>query len=319
MCIRDRYKHGRTYFAAATLMNPQRFFDTAAMYGLFRVTDDIVDNLGSSAERQRNLDEFMAKFWENKKSGIGLASDHAILPAVVHTINRVGAYTDEQFHLFFKSMIMDVDDTVCATIEDTVDYMEGSAAVMGDFMVPILMAHDTPDKVAAAIPHARDLGRAFQMTNFLRDIGEDLTLSRQYVPQDICDKFGVTLSKRDSSTPEFKAMMEHLFDFTDKYYASAEKGILMLPTEVQDVIHVASIVYHDIHEQIRKSNYAVFAPERIRVSFWKKLGIARQHISLWKALRVTTIELFFLAIYYLLRYRLVWIPLAAAVFYALRM
>ena len=59
----------------------------------------------------------------------------------------------------------------------------GSAAVIGDFMLPILQ----PDEKLreALTPHARDLGRAFQMTNFIRDISEDLDLGRQYIPEDV--------------------------------------------------------------------------------------------------------------------------------------
>ncbi len=78
------------------------------------------------------------------------------------------------------------------TWDDLLVYMDGSAAVIGEMMLPIL---DPPDLVAAQ-PHARDLGLAFQLTNFLRDIDEDLDRGRQYLPQDDLRRFGVDLRQR---------------------------------------------------------------------------------------------------------------------------
>ena len=102
-------------------------------------------------------------------------------------------------------------------------------------MLPILQ----PDEKLreALTPHARDLGRAFQMTNFIRDISEDLDLGRQYIPEEVCARHNVVLSKKDSTQEGFAPMMEEMFEYTDKFYSSADIGISLL---APDVCHVIS-------------------------------------------------------------------------------
>ena len=95
-------------------------------------------------------------------------------------------------------MTMDLTVERYATWDDLLDYMDGSAAVIGEMMLPIL----EPSDLAAATGPARDLGNAFQLTNFLRDIDEDLDRGRQYVPQEDIARFGADLTQR-RVTPEF--------------------------------------------------------------------------------------------------------------------
>merc|ERR1719272_2894139 len=100
--------------------------------------------------------------------------------------------------------------------------MEGSAAKIGEFMLPLLMPNGTEEEKKLAMPHARDLGIAFQLTNFIRDIDEDWRdLGRQYIPEEICKQFGVDLKLRDSTQAGFADLIEHLFEIADKYYTSA--------------------------------------------------------------------------------------------------
>merc|ERR1719160_2297421 len=124
---------------------------------------------------------------------------------------------------------MDLDDVLCETWEDTYLYMDGSAAVIGDWMLPVLMSASSEKERLAALPHARDLGNAFQLTNMIRDIDEDQDLDRQYIPEEICQQFGVKLSLRDNDQPRLPELIEHMFSLTDKYYESADIGIEMLP------------------------------------------------------------------------------------------
>eukprot|EP00392_Amoebophrya_sp_AT5.2_P009512 g9540.t1 len=190
------WKHGTTYFGAATLMDFRRFLDTAAMYGLFRVADDYVDTVDAEAPRKEQLEHFVRDFWEcwriaNRKMAGGgkgpqyqvpeqpeeplsrepsttsrksadeegsqtssaheLAEPeeyealmelfycrHPILPAVIDTSIRRN-YPHTLFRDFFKSMMIDGAARVeCQHFDDLVDYMKGSAAVIGDFMLPIL-------------------------------------------------------------------------------------------------------------------------------------------------------------------------------------
>ena len=102
--------------------------------------------------------------------------------------------------------------------------MDGSAAVIGEMMLPIL----EPPDLAAATPPARALGEAFQLTNFLRDIDEDLDRGRQYVPQEDLRRFGVDLTER-RCTPEFVELMRFEIDRCRALYRSPRRGSPMLP------------------------------------------------------------------------------------------
>jgi len=292
-CVELLYKHGRTYFAAATLMNPQRFLDTAAMYALFRVADDYVDTTeGTPETRSRDLEQFMDDFWycwENKR---GEPRRHIVLPAVIDACIR-NDYPKELFERFFKSMMMDMKPSnICKTWEDTIVYMEGSAAVIGDFMIPILMSGCSHRDREVALPGARDLGNAFQLTNMIRDMNEDLDLKRQYIPEVVCEKWGIDLHKRTHKQGDFAPFMEDLFDYTDKFYKSADLGIEMLPSDVRHVIRVARILYHRIHDEIRMADYDIFS-SRARVSLRKKVRIATQIISIPQILRIIITEFYF--------------------------
>ncbi len=266
------WKHGRTYFAAASLLDAGRFTDIACVYGLMRVADDYVDNFEAPEKRARDLAEFETKFWRAWERQTGRWADHPVLPGAVEAAVRLG-FTREMFELFFRSMRQDgAASVVCHTLADTMEYMDGSAAIIGDFMLPLLMPKGSPEERAAALPHARDLGRAFQMTNFIRDIDEDLDLKRQYIPEEICEQFAIKLDLRDHKQPRFREFMEHLFRIADDFYVSADKGIAILPKDVSGMIGAASEMYHRLHEKIRSRGYAVY-DGRARVPFSKKLSI----------------------------------------------
>ena len=96
-------------------------------------------------------------------------------------------------------MAMDLTVTAYATWDDLLGYMDGSAAVIGEMMLPIL----EPRHPRRAGP-ARDLGNAFQLTNFLRDVAEDLDRGRVYLPQEDLDRFGADPARRDGSTTPWR-------------------------------------------------------------------------------------------------------------------
>ena len=107
--------------------------------------------------------------------------------------------------------------------------------MVGEFMLPILMPDSTQAEIDRATPHALDLGKAFQLTNFSRDVDEDLDIQRQYVPVELCEKHGVDLWKRTSNQEGFRDMMEEMYRRCDDYYESADKGIALLPERIRPV------------------------------------------------------------------------------------
>ncbi len=134
--------------------------------------------------------------------------------------------------------------------------MDGSAAVIGEMMLPIL----EPRSPAATEP-ARDLGRAFQLTNFLRDVGEDLDRGRLYLPVDDVDRFGADPAGR-RVTPAWRALMRFEIDRARRLYTSADAGIALLPPWSARAIAAARTLYAAILDEIEASDYDVFAQPR---------------------------------------------------------
>jgi phytoene synthase len=161
-------------------------------------------------------------------------------------------------------MAMDLTISSYETWQDLCGYMEGSAAVIGEMMLPVLQPRDP----AAAREPARALGLAFQLTNFLRDIDEDLDRGRVYLPQEDLRRFGVDLARRQASA-EFRALMAYEIERNRALYGLADTGIGMLPPRSARCVGNARVLYSRILDRIEQANYDVFSG-RLRVPTWRK-------------------------------------------------
>ena len=258
---------GTTYYWSTFVLSPITRHHVHALYGFCRYADDIVDDLGSAsvASRAEALAAFGDRFFADLEGG---RSDDPVLKAVVHTV-RAFAIDPGCFRRFLRSMTMDLTVDAYPTFDDLLDYMDGSAAVIGEMMLPIL---DPPDPKAALAP-ARDLGIAFQLTNFLRDVAEDLDRGRVYLPASDVSRFdaGPALASR-SVTPEWVELMAFEIDRTRAYYRSASSGIPLLPARSQRCIAGALELYGGILGQIEAAGYDVFGG-RVRVPRRRKLAV----------------------------------------------
>jgi phytoene synthase len=188
------------------------------------------------------------------------------MAAVVHTVITCDI-DPECFDRFFGAMAMDLTTTSYETWEDLCDYMEGSAAVIGEMMLPVL----EPFSPAAKAP-ARSLGLAFQLTNFIRDIDEDLDRGRVYLPQDDLRLFDVDLGQR-RVTPEWRAFLAYEIERNRALYSFADTGIAMLPPRSARCVGTARVLYAEILDQIENNGYDVFS-ERARVPTPRKAATA---------------------------------------------
>ena len=157
--------------------------------------------------------------------------------------------------------------------------MEGSAAVIGTMMAPILESVDPP----AAREHARQLGLAFQLTNFIRDIGEDLDRGRVYLPAEDLERFGV--GRDDLAAAQASPAVTELLAFEIEraraHYRAAEPGIELLAPSSRPCIRVAFDLYSGILEEVERAGYQVL-DRRVRVPRRRRLGVAGHH---WVAAR----------------------------------
>ena len=242
-------RHGRTYYLATRLLPRWKRRHVHALYGFTRHADEIVDRAGPSPDaRATRLAEWSDRFRRGD-------TDDPLLPAVLHTIAVFGLDPDD-FTRFLRSMAMDLTVTSYRTYDDLLDYMEGSAAVIGTMMLPILGSRDP---VAAREP-ARQLGLAFQLTNFIRDIAEDLDRGRIYLPEDHLADFGVSRSDlaERRSTPKIKTLVRYEVSKAREHYRAAAPGIPLLHPGSQACMRTAFRLYGGILDEIVAADYEVF-------------------------------------------------------------
>ncbi|MFI6242124.1 phytoene/squalene synthase family protein [Micromonospora sp. NPDC050795] len=270
-CRELHKRHGRTYYLATRLLPAWKRRHVHALYGFTRYADEIVDSTEDlpPAERAALLDRWASQF----VAGLhGAPVDDPLLPAVLHTIAVFDLDRDD-FASFLKSMAMDLTVTAYPTYDHLLDYMEGSAAVIGTMMLPIL---GSSDPVAAREP-ARQLGFAFQLTNFIRDVAEDLDRGRTYLPDEDMAKFGVTREElaearaRGRVTHRIRELIEYEVTRAQAHYAAAAPGITMLAPASQACMRTAYALYGGILDEVAAQDYDVFVkralvPQRRRMA-----------------------------------------------------
>ncbi len=263
--------HGRTYYLATRLLPAWKRRHVHALYGFTRYADEIVDRTEALTPAQRAAE--LTTWSDRFVAGLhGAPVDDPLLPAVLHTI-AVFDLDPADFASFLRSMAMDLTVTSYPTYGDLLDYMEGSAAVIGTMMLPIL---GSSDPTAAREP-ARQLGLAFQLTNFIRDVAEDLDRGRTYLPDEHLAAFGVTrddlLAARaaGASTPKIKDLIRYEIARAGEHYAAAAPGIPLLSPGSQACMRTAYRLYGGILDEVAAQDFDVFAgralvPNRRRAS-----------------------------------------------------
>lgn len=274
-------RHGRTYFLATRLLPRARRPAVHALYGFARHADEIVDDLGdgrTAAEKAAQLDLLAAQLGAALDGG---PAAHPVLAALADTTDRY-AIDRSHFADFLASMRMDTEITDYRTLDDLARYVHGSAAVIGLQMLPVL---GTTVPRAEAEPAAAALGVAFQLTNFLRDIGEDLDRGRVYLPADELGAFGVdrellTWSRR-TRRPDARITrtLAHFVAHTQAIYRRAAPGIAMLEPASRACVACAFTLYRGILDEIECGGYAVLHRRVVVPPHRRAAGVARALVS----------------------------------------
>ena len=272
-CKRLNNLHGKTYFLATRLLPPEKRPFVHALYGFARYADEIVDDLASTLsenEKAQSLKSWGDEVLANIKSG--KSHDH-IGAALVDTVNRF-SIPISYFEAFLHSMTMDLTITEYHTYEDLYEYVYGSAAVIGLQMVPILGTVSKQSMIEANIA-AEKLGTAFQLANFIRDIGEDLTRGRVYLPVTELQSHGVTREMLEERivTPQIKNALKEQIERVRSLQAESKAGINLLSVESRPCIEAASELYCGIVDEVEKIDYQIF-DKRAKTSNWRRLKVA---------------------------------------------
>jgi phytoene synthase len=272
-CKRLNSIHGKTYYLATLLLPPAKRPHVHALYGFARYADEIVDDLASNL----TLDEkaFVLKKWSNQvlsdiKSG---SSNDPIAAALVDTTSRF-KIPIAHFEAFLHSMNMDLSVRQYQTYEDLHEYVYGSAAVIGLQMVSVL-GTISPDAVTSANEAAEKLGIAFQLANFIRDVGEDLDRGRVYLPMTELEAHGVNRQMLEArvTTPQIKSALKEQIQRVRRLQNESTAGIKLLTPGARECIQAASQLYCGIVDEVEKIDYQIFT-KRAKTSNWRRTKVA---------------------------------------------
>jgi len=272
-CRQLHARHGRTYYLATLLLPRWKRRHVHALYGFTRYADEIVDDLDSTLDGPGQAAALRA--WGDRFfAGLrGAPCDDPVLPAVLHTVRAFDLDTGD-FEKFLDSMAMDLTVDGYPTYQDLLGYMEGSAAVIGTMMAPILEASDP----VAARGHARELGLAFQLTNFIRDVAEDSARGRVYLPAADLDRFGVRRADlaAGATSPAVRELIAFEVERARAHYRAARPGIELLAPSSRPCIRVAFELYGGILDEVERAGYQIL-DRRVRVPRRRRLGVAGRH------------------------------------------
>ncbi|ONH30516.1 phytoene/squalene synthase family protein [Pseudofrankia asymbiotica] len=303
-------EHGRTYYLATLLLPAWKRPYVHALYGFARYADDIVDSLDSqlpAADRAAWLADWGGRLVDTLRRGADAVASHvaegaaavdypdasypyagspgtghrggrgrsprredvSVLPAVIHTIRRWDLPIG-YFDSFLASMAMDLTVTGYDTFDELMTYVYGSGTVIGLQMLPVL----GPSSPAAA-PYAGDLGTAFQLINFLRDVGEDLRRGRVYLPRESMELFGVSRDRLATGVVDgaVRRLLRHEIGRARELLRGATPGIRLLHPTSRDCVWTAARLYGGILDEIEKADYQVLS-RRVAVGTPRRLSVA---------------------------------------------
>ena len=233
-------KGSRTYFYSSLFFPMRIRKEVFILYGFVRKTDNFVDII---PQDHNGFYEFKEKFYQAKS---GKITGDVVIDSFVR-LAKQKEFEDEWIDAFFYSMELDLIKIKYETLDEVLEYIYGSAEVIGLMMAKII---GLPKE---SLEYAKYLGRAMQYINFIRDIAEDLELGRVYFPQKDLLQYGL-------NNLSFKHVKQHQEQFRnfiqfqlDRYYhwqEYAEEGYRFIPKRYLISIKTASEMYHWTGEQI---------------------------------------------------------------------
>ena len=244
---------GKTFHLATRVLPRRVRHATYVLYAFFRVADEVVDaeDTAEPAVQREQLEHLRAEALGERET------DDPVLSAFAELREEHGI-AEEDVNIFVDAMLADIDKGEYETYEELEAYMDGSAAAVGRMMTAIMQSPDAEK----ALPHATALGEAFQMSNFLRDVREDIVeRDRVYLPQETLREHGVTDEQlRSFRTDEsFRNAMRAEMRRTEALYREGVRGIQYLPSDCQFAVLLSAVLYADHHRAIRRRNYDVLS------------------------------------------------------------
>ena len=256
--------YSTSFSLAVKMLSPSIRDAIYSIYGFVRFDDEIVDSF-HDYEKEYLIEDFEKDYYKAVQLGISL---NPILNSFQHTVKEYNI-TDDLVQAFLKSMKMDLIKSNYQTQTEYIDYIYGSADVVGLMCLKVFVS-GKEHKYEQLKHEAMRLGSAFQKVNFLRDLKDDSTiLNRAYFP-------GVNLNNfnEDSKNQIIKEIEE---DFRIAY-----QGIVKLPIEAKFGVYTAYVYYKKLLQKLKNTPYYEIGNSRIRVSNYTKAGLLAQSFVTYK-------------------------------------
>ena len=278
-CKNITYKYAKTFYFASYFLSKEKRNACYAVYAFCRYVDDLVDSFEQNDENTsfNAASTLLLQEWQKELELVysGTPSTNQIMIGWMWVLERYHISFDLPKELI-EGVLMDTYLTSFDTFEELYTYCYKVASVVG-LMTSEIFRYS--DKIA--LNHAIDLGIAMQLTNILRDVGEDIDRGRIYIPNNELTQFGITEEelKNKVVTDKFVRMMKFQIERARNYYTSANKGIALLEKDSQTTVRLMSVNYSRILDRIEKNNYDVFS-KRASLSFMEKaLAVPRALLS----------------------------------------
>jgi len=251
------FKQGsRTYFNSSLFFPRKIRRDVFALYGFVRIADNFVDSVPQDPE---GFYRFKAAY---HKASQGEAIGDPIIDAFVE-LGRRKAFETAWTEAFLHSMELDLSKKEYNSLEETLEYIYGSAEVIGLYMAKVM------DLPADAHPHAERLGRAMQYINFIRDIEEDRTFGRRYLPLKGTPLKALDRAYVQDHPEEFREFLRHHLAKYKIWQQEAERGFRYIPRRYLIPIKTASDMYNWTARRIEEDPMLVFQgkvkPSKLRI------------------------------------------------------
>jgi phytoene synthase len=241
-------KGSRTYFYSSLFFPMHIRREVFILYGFVRKTDNFVDVV---PQDRAGFYDFKQKYYQAKS---GKETGDIVIDSFVQLAKKKG-FEDEWVDAFLHSMELDLTKTRYETLDEVIEYIYGSAEVIGLMMAKII---GLPKE---SFEYAKYLGRAMQYINFIRDIAEDLELGRVYFPQTDLQQHGLdnlTFDYVKQHPEQFRDFIQAQLDRYCRWQEKAEEGYRLIPKRYLISIKTASEMYHWTGEQIAHHPFIVY-------------------------------------------------------------
>lgn len=252
-------EHAKTFYMATRFLPNKKQRGIFAIYALCRYIDDLVDEAEDLVSKKvlnyngihRRLDRWKQKLNDTYE---GKLHDNPILIAFSDVLRSYNIPVEMPFELM-EGVCMDLYKKRYDTFDEVYDYSYKVASIVG-LMTSEVFGYQSEE----ALDYAVDLGIAMQLTNILRDVGEDLDKDRIYLPKEELEQFGITekdLFDRKKSDA-FYEFMKFQIRRTRDYYDRSDRGILLLEKDSRLPVYLARYNYSRILDKVEANNYNVF-------------------------------------------------------------